>query len=132
MQYEFDFILNTVDVAHTFNLLEYFSTLRIHGTFHFVGIPDAPFPDLKAFNLLFLRTGANISGSHIGNRSEMITMLEVAKEHGIRSWIEEIQLGEEGCKNAVERLNISDARFRFTLVGYDRAFPKRVSKAPIE
>lgn len=108
-------------------MVDYISTLNINGTFHNVGLPDEPLPELRAFHLLF--NGANITGSHIGNRPEMMRMLEVAREHRVRPWVETVQIGEEGCKEALERLRKNKVHFRFTLVGYDKAFPDRKTEA---
>jgi alcohol dehydrogenase (NADP+) len=61
-----------------------------------------------------------------GNRSEMEAMLELASKQNIKSWVETIQISEEGCKEAVERVKNSDrVRYRFTLIGYDKVFGKR-------
>lgn len=69
-----------------------------------------------------MTNGAFIGGSHIGNRQECQEMLKLAAEKGIKSWVEEIQISEEGCKQALERLNNNEPRYRFTLVGFDKAF----------
>lgn len=125
--YTFDFILNTADVSHTSSMVAYLSTLNINGILHNVGLPDEPIPQIPAKQ--FLINGANITGSHIGNRKEVAVMLELAKEKGVKSWVETIQLGEEGCKEALERLAKNKVHFRFTFVGYDKAFPNRVTEA---
>lgn len=52
-------------------------------------------------------------------------MLEVAKEKDVKAWVETVQIGEEGCKEALERLKKNKVHFRFTFTGYDKAFPDR-------
>lgn len=42
------------------------------------------------------------------------------------SWVETIDISEQGCKEAVEKVYNGKARYRVTLVGYDKVFDKRV------
>ncbi|MCJ1241125.1 hypothetical protein MMC14_009129 [Varicellaria rhodocarpa] len=121
--FTFDFILNTADMTHTFNLQEYMSTLAVNGTFHNVGLPDEPLPKMMAQD--FAPNGANIGGSHIGSRPEMIQMLDLAAKNRIEPYIETVDISEAGCKEAVERVKTNKVRYRFTLVNYDKAFPGR-------
>ncbi|KAI9707883.1 MAG: hypothetical protein M1820_004489 [Bogoriella megaspora] len=118
-----DFILNCADATHKFKLSDYFSTLKVNGTFHNVGFPDEPLPTIKAQD--FAPNGCYIGASHIGNRPEMIAMLELASKQNVKSWVETIDISEEGCKQAVERVYKNDIRYRFTLVNYDAQFGKR-------
>ncbi|KAJ5979529.1 NADP-dependent alcohol dehydrogenase 6 [Penicillium viridicatum] len=119
-QCTFDFILNTADMTDTFNLKDYMSTLAINGTFHHVGLPDKPLPEMKAQD--FCPNGAAMSGSHIGNREEAFAMLQLASEQNLKSWVETIDIGEIGCKEAVQRVKRNDVKYRFTLVNYKEAF----------
>lgn len=118
--FEFDFILNTADMTHTFNIQEYMSTLNVNGEFHNVGLPDEPLPKMMAQD--FAPNGAKMGGSHIGNRPEMIAMLKTASEQGIKPYIETLDISEKGCKEAVERVKKNDVRYRFTLTGYEKVF----------
>jgi len=93
------------------------------GKFHNVGMPDEPLKDLKLQD--FVDNGCYIGTSHIGNRPEMLAMLKLAADKGIKSWVETIEISEEGCKQAVERVSKGDVHYRFTLVGYDKIFGKR-------
>ncbi|KAK7524718.1 chaperonin 10-like protein [Phyllosticta citriasiana] len=120
----FDFIINTADATDRFHLPDYFSTLKVNGTFHMVGYPDNPLPQIQA--QVFSPNGCYMGASHIGNRPEMIDMFELASKQNIKSWVETIDISEEGCKEAVERVYNNDrVRYRFTLVGYDKMFGKR-------
>ncbi|RPA95517.1 NADP-dependent alcohol dehydrogenase C [Choiromyces venosus 120613-1] len=117
-KFRFDMTISTVDVTNHLSLPDYFSTLVVHGKFWNLGRPGKPLLEIKAFD--FSSNGAFIGGSHIGNREEMQEMMELAAEKGIKSWDEEIQVGEEGCKEAVERLKDNKVRYRFTLTGFDK------------
>jgi len=121
--FKFDFILNSADMTHLFDLPTFMSTLNVNGEFHNVGLPDEPLPQIKAFD--FAPNGCKIGGSHIGSRPEMIQMLKLASEKNIKPMIETIDISEKGCKEAVERVKVNDVRYRFTLVNFDKAFPNR-------
>jgi alcohol dehydrogenase (NADP+) len=120
--FTFDFILNTADMTHQFNLSQYFSTLKVMGKFHNVGMPDHPI-SLKLQD--FASNGCYIGTSHIGNREEMLDMLKLASTQNIKSWVETIKISEAGCKEAVERVKNNKVKYRFTLIGYDEVFGKR-------
>ena len=122
--FQFDIILNAADATDKFNLPDYFSTLKVNGTFHMVGFPDNKLQPLDA--KAFAPNGCYMGASHIGNRPEMEEMLELASKQDIKSWVETIDISEEGCKQAVERVyNNDNVRFRLTLVGFDKVFGKR-------
>ena len=93
------------------------------GRFHTVGLPDKPLPELKAQT--FVPNGCYFGASHIGNRPEMLSMLELASKQQIKSWVETIDISEEGCKEAIERLSKNDVHYRFTLTNFDKVFGKR-------
>lgn len=125
LAYTFDFILNASDATQHMNLPDYLSTLRVNGTFHNVGLPDAPMPQLKTFDLV--PTGANIAASHIGNRPEMLRMLKLAADKKLQPIIETVEMSEQGCKKAVEGVHDNSVRYRYTLINFDKAFPDRGS-----
>ena len=75
--FTFDFILNTADMTNEFNLKDYMSTLAVNGTFHNVGLPDKPLPQMMAQD--FAANGSKIGASHLGNRPEMLAMLKLAR-----------------------------------------------------
>ena len=121
--FKFDFILNCADATDKFDLAQYFSTIKVGGSFHNVGLPDSPLPEIKV--TLFMPGNHYIGASHIGNRPEMESMLKLAAEKGIKGWIEKIDISDKGCKEAVERVYKNDVHYRFTLTGYDKIFGKR-------
>ncbi|OOQ84665.1 NADP-dependent alcohol dehydrogenase 6 [Penicillium brasilianum] len=100
----FDFILNATDATDRFDMAAYFSLLTVNGTFHTVGISDK---------------------DHIGSREEVQEMLRLAAKLDIKSWVETIDISEEGCKTAVEKVYNGDVRYRVTLAGYDKVFGNR-------
>lgn len=123
-KFHFDFVINTADATDKFDLAEYFSILKVNGTFHMVGFPDNPLPPMPA--QIFAPNGCYMGASHIGNRPEMEEMFELASKQNIKSWVQEIQISEEGCKEAVERVYKNDnVRYRITLTGFDKVFGKR-------
>ena len=86
-------------------------------------MPDEPLPQLMAQD--FAPNGAHLSGSHIGSRPEILSMLKLVSEKNIQPYIQTLDVSEESCKEAVEKVKVNDVRYRFTLVGFDKAFPNR-------
>ncbi|KAL2209753.1 NADPH-dependent medium chain alcohol dehydrogenase [Sarocladium strictum] len=122
-KYTFDFILNTADATDKFDLKSYMSTLAVNGVFHNVGLPDKPLPSLMVFD--YMAGGYSMGASHIGSRPEMLAMLELASKKNIKSWVQTIDISEAGCKEAVEMVHQGKAKYRATLVGYNKVFGKR-------
>ena len=120
LAFKFDFILNSSDMTSEFPMDEYLSAFKVQGEFHNVGMPDKPMPEIKA--QAFLSNGCKIAGSHIGSRPEMLAMLKLASEKGIKPMIETIPISEQGCKEAVEKVYKNDVRYRVTLTDFDKAF----------
>jgi len=120
LAFKFNFILNCADMTSEFDLGVYMSTLAVNGEFHNVGLPDKPLPELKAQD--FSPNGSKIAGSHIGSKVEALAMLKLASEKNIHPMIETIDISEEGCKKAVEKVKTNDVRYRVTLTGFRKAF----------
>ncbi|KAF2096503.1 GroES-like protein [Rhizodiscina lignyota] len=122
--FEFDYIINTAKAVDTFNLKMFLSTLKVMGKFHNVGMPEHALPELHFQD--FAGNGSYIGTSHIGNRTEMLEMLQLAAEKGVKSWVQEVEISPEGCKEVVERVyNNENVRYRLCLTNYDKAFGKR-------
>jgi alcohol dehydrogenase (NADP+) len=121
--FAFDFVLNTANMTHTFDISEYLSICKVHGTFHQVGLPEQALPEIKA--QMFMSNGSSIGASHIGNRHECLAMLKLAAEKKLFPMVETISISEDGCKEAVTRVKENKVRYRFTLTDYDKAFGKR-------
>ncbi|KFY69065.1 hypothetical protein V496_00559 [Pseudogymnoascus sp. VKM F-4515 (FW-2607)] len=124
LAFKFDFILNAADVTNKFNLADIMGTLKVHGEFHNVGLPDEPLPTLNAF--AFATNGAKLSGSHIGSRQEMLAMLALAAEKGVQPQIETLDISEDACREAVNRVKGNEVRYRVALTGFENAFGEGV------
>lgn len=105
----FDFILNTVAVAH--NLDSFTGLLKRDGTLCLVGVPDHPHPSPSVGNLIFKRR--QIAGSLIGGIKETQEMLDFCAEHNIVSDIEMIPMQQ--INEAYERMLKSDVKYRFVI-----------------
>lgn len=123
LKFKLDFIVSTSDKLDQMDLPSYFQTLKIMGKFHTVGLPDNPLPELKAFD--FVGNGMYFGASHIGNRPEMLAMLELASKQQIKTWVQTIPISEQGCAQAIKALDENTVRYRTTLVDFDAAFGKR-------
>ena len=123
LAFKFDFVLNSADMTHTFNLQEYMSICNVNSQFHQVGLPDEALPTLKAQQ--FMSNGCSIGASHIGSRPEMLAMLKLASEKGLHPMVEKIPISEKGCAEAVERVSKNKVQYRFCLTDFDKAFPNR-------
>ena len=106
-----------------FVLTNYFSTLKVHGKFHCVGFGSEPMPTLNASD--FARNGNYFGSSHIGNRPEMLAMLDLASKQNIKSWLNTVPISEAGCAQAVKSVNDNTVRYRYVLTDYDKVFGKR-------
>lgn len=124
LAFTFNFILNCADMTNEFDLTAYMSTLAVNGEFHNVGLPDKPLPELMAQD--FVSNGCKIAASHIGSRKEAQAMLKLAADKKIKPMIETIDISEEGCKKAVEKVKVNDVRYRITLTGFEKAFGTKV------
>lgn len=116
----FDIIINTATSFDGFTLSEYLSLLDIHGHWNSVGLPGGE--GLSIRNQDFISNGCYIGSSHLGSRKEMLEMLQLAADQGIKSWIEEIPLSTDGLKLAMEKLEKSTVRYRSCMTKYDEAF----------
>ncbi|KAI0475275.1 alcohol dehydrogenase [Xylariaceae sp. FL0804] len=120
LAFTFDFVLNTADMTHTFNLTDYLSILKVGCQFHQVGLPDKPIESLKPQQ--FMANGSSIGASHIGSRPECLAMLKLAAEKKLFPMVETLPVSEKSCAEAVERVKNNKVHYRFTLVDYDKAF----------
>lgn len=120
LAFKFDFVLNTADMTHTFDLDAYLSILKVNCQFHQVGLPDEPLQGIKPQQ--FMANGSSIGASHIGSRPECLAMLKLAAEKKLFPMVETIEISEKGCAEAVERVKNNKVKYRFTLTGYDKAF----------
>jgi len=116
----FDLIINTANSTEGFDLSKYLSLLDVHCRWISVGLPEGAGTEIK--NSDFMDNGCLIGASHLGSRKETLSMLQLAADKGIKSWVEEIQIGEKELSEAVQRSRKTDVRYRFTLTGYEKVF----------
>ena len=119
-RFTFDLVLNTADMTHKFNIPDYLSLCKVNGSFHQVGVPDAPLPPLQIQALM--SNGCSISGSHIGNRPECLSMLKLAGEKKLFPIIETIPISEAGISEAVSCVAKNKVKYRFVLTDYEKVF----------
>lgn len=103
-----DFLLNTVMVEQDWH--GFVQTLRSDGRLCFVGAPNRPLS--LPLNLL-LDARRSISGSVIGGRHDMRSMLEFAARHRIQARTEVMPLSR--VNEAVQRVRDNQARYRMVL-----------------
>jgi uncharacterized zinc-type alcohol dehydrogenase-like protein len=105
---QFDFLLNTIPVAHDFN--HYMPLLKVDGTMCIVG-SIGPNAELNTGPLVFGRK--SVAGSLVGGIKETQEMLEFCAKHNITSEIELIKMEE--INHAFERMLKSDVKYRFVI-----------------
>jgi alcohol dehydrogenase (NADP+) len=119
----FDDIISTAKGVDA-DLKKFLGLLKPMGKYHNVGMPETPLPELRFQDLA--GNGVYIGTSHIGNRKELLEMLDLAAKHPVKSWIQTVPISEEGCKEVVERVyNNKNVRYRLVLTDFDKAFGKR-------
>lgn len=116
----FDLIVNCANSSKGFDLAKYLSMMDVHGRWISVGMPEEEGQVIKAQNLI--ANGVLIGASHLGSRREMLEMLQLAAEKGLKGWVEELPIGEEGLREAMQRMKKGDVRYRFTMTGYEKVF----------
>jgi len=117
----FDLIISTANSFDDgFDIGAYLALLDVHGKWISVGLPENA--DLAISPWSFMSNGCLIGASHLGSRKEMLAMLKLAAEKGIKSWVETVPISAENLSTTVQRLNKNDVRYRFTMVDYDKVF----------
>ena len=104
----FDFILNTIPVAH--DITPYLSLLGRSGRMVLVGAIE-PMPEFHTWNLLMMNRA--VGGSAIGGMPETQAMLDFCAEKGIYPECETIEMSQ--VNEAYERLLKNDVRYRFVI-----------------
>ncbi len=106
-------MISTMDATQQLPLKDFLSMLYVHGRFVNVAIPDLdqPLPSLHAFDLV--PNGAYIGSNHIGSKSEVLEMLELAADKGIKPWIEELPMKD--LPKAIEGVGKNKVKYRYVL-----------------
>jgi uncharacterized zinc-type alcohol dehydrogenase-like protein len=105
----FDYILDTVPVAHDVN--PYLAALRRDGTLILVGMPEPLNPPADGGALIFGRK--KIAGSLLGGLPETQEMLDFCGEHGIVCDIEMLDI--RNTNEAYARMQRGDVKYRFVI-----------------
>jgi alcohol dehydrogenase (NADP+) len=105
----FDFLLNTVPVAHDLN--PYLALLKRDSTMALVGVLTALEPPLAGVSLIMGRK--SVTGSAIGGMAETQEMIDFCAEHGIVSDVEIVPI--QAVNEAYERLLKNDVKYRFVI-----------------
>lgn len=117
----FDLVISTANnFGAGFDLEGYLSLLDVHGKFVSTGFPEES--TLQITPQMLGPNGCSISASHLGSRKEMLSMLQLAANQGIKSWVETVPISEENLSKTIQRLEKNDVQYRFTMVDYDKAF----------
>ncbi|KAK6079257.1 zinc-binding protein [Seiridium cupressi] len=117
----FDLIVSTANAfGGEFDLSAYLSILDVHGKWVSVGLPENETLQIKPQDLI--SNGCLIGSSHLGSRREMLEMLKLAADKGIKSWVETVPISADNLSKTLQRLQKNDVRYRFTMVDYDKAF----------
>jgi alcohol dehydrogenase (NADP+) len=116
----FDLIVNCANSMEGFDLDAHISLLDVHGKFVSVGLPEGE--GVKVRNQTFLANGCFIGTSHLGSRKEVLSMLQLAADKGIKTWVEEKPISEEGLAEIMQKMKKSDVRYRFCMTNYDEQF----------
>jgi len=120
LEMSLDLIISTNNNDSNFPVQQYFKLLDVNGKLISVGLPEGPIPPLKAHDMI--QNGCSISSSHIGSKKECLEMLNLAVRANVKSWIQEVQIGEVECGKTVEKLYKGEARYRYVFTGYDKVF----------
>jgi D-arabinose 1-dehydrogenase-like Zn-dependent alcohol dehydrogenase len=106
-----DLIICTVS-SNALPMLDCLKLLRPNGNFVQVGSPeDGPF-SIPAGALIGM--GLSLSGSKIGNPTEIREMLALVEQKNIRPWVEERPMEE--ANHAILDMDQGKARYRYVLV----------------
>lgn len=89
---------------------EYLTTLDVGKKFVFVGLPDEGLKEVKSQALIW---GVGLSGSHIGCRTEALSMLKLAAEKKIKPWINVIPMAQ--AADAIKSIEDGSVRYRTIL-----------------
>lgn len=104
----FDFLLNTIPVAHDVN--PYLLLLKLDKTMCMVGAIE---PLTNVHGGMLINKRRNIAGSLIGGIKETQEMLDFCGKHGIVSEVEVIQMSQ--INEAYVRMQKSDVKYRFVI-----------------
>ncbi|KAK6906767.1 hypothetical protein I203_100754 [Kwoniella mangroviensis CBS 8507] len=98
-----------------FPLADYISILKVEGIFCFIGLIPNP---VEVPIVPLILSNAMIAGSAIGSPSVMVRMLNFAKEHNIKPWIQKYSMDD--INKALVSFKQGEPRYRYILVNTDQ------------
>jgi alcohol dehydrogenase (NADP+) len=105
-----DLIVCTVSDADM-PIQKYLQLLDRFGTLVMVGAPEDNIPSFNTFPLL--SKGVSLKGSSIGPPHEIVEMLQLAADKGLKSWIQEWDMKD--ANEAIKGFEEGKPRYRFVL-----------------
>ncbi|CAH6720249.1 NADP-dependent alcohol dehydrogenase 6 [[Candida] jaroonii] len=117
-KFKLDFVLSCANSSKGFTN-DYFEILKVFGKLNSVGLPEEPIP-ISA--LSFLGNGVSFGATHLGNREEMLEMLDVVVKHDVKPWCDLLPISEENVKKGLERTERGDVKYRITLTNFAEGF----------
>ncbi|KAL7273948.1 hypothetical protein RUND412_003175 [Rhizina undulata] len=104
-------LLISTNFSSDMPLKEYLSLLKIGGTLVMCGIPEGELPRLSWADL----ASANLAirGSNVGSKKEVLEMLKLVKERGLRGWVQVKDMAD--VKEVVTDLEAGKGRYRWVL-----------------
>ncbi|KAL0952996.1 hypothetical protein HGRIS_007204 [Hohenbuehelia grisea] len=106
-----DLIICTADISCGIPMSSLIKILGVHGRFIMVAIPDDHLPTIQSFDLV--KNGALIGGSHIGSKKDVLAMLDLVVEKGVKAWIELLPMSK--CGEAIQSVKDNHVRYRKVL-----------------
>ncbi|EAZ63099.1 Alcohol dehydrogenase, class V [Scheffersomyces stipitis CBS 6054] len=121
----FDMILNCASFGKGVNYNSFLRSLKLGGKYVTVSAPPVDEPiTIAPFNLLM--GGAIIAGSGIGSMKEADELLKLYADNNLAPWIEKVPISEEGVHKVMDKISVSDVRYRFVLTDFDKAFDSKL------
>lgn len=111
LEREFDLIICTAS-SSKLPINDFLSCLDIDCKLVFVGMPEEGLANITSQALS--GNAACLSSSHIGNRAEMIQMLQLAADKGVKPWIEVLQMKD--AAKAIKAVEDGTVRYRSILI----------------
>jgi alcohol dehydrogenase (NADP+) len=108
---EIDLIISTASNVNSLPLSEFLSTLSVHGRLVYVGMPEDNLPQVTAQKLS--SNGCFIGSSHIGSKKEVLQMLQLAADKGIKTWKNVIPM--KNAADGIMAVEKNTIRFRTVL-----------------
>ena len=105
-----DLIIST-NFSTEMPLSQYLSLLKIGGTLVVCGIPEGKLPAIEWADIA--TSNLAIRGSNVGSKKEVIEMLKMVEEKGVKSWVNVVPMKD--VSKAVEGMERGEAHYRYVL-----------------